>query len=115
MGRFMNYIQEVLVDNEISKNERNEERQTKKKLKTAKNQLKEMTTERDLYRDKYITLLEEKGEGFNQYLFWQNKSNESEAEERELRKEIADFFADYGFSELFYKSESYAQLICLEK
>lgn len=30
-------------------------------------------------------------------------------------KEIADFFADYGFSELFYKSESYAQLICLEK
>lgn len=90
----MNFINEKLIESEINDNERKEEKQTKKKLKVAKTNLKDMTADRDLYRDKYISLLEEKGEGFNQYLFWQNKANESEAEEKELRKEMADIKKD---------------------
>ena len=76
----MDFINEKIIDSEINENDREEKRQTKKKFKAAKKSLKDMTADRDLYRDKYIAILEEKGEGFNQYLFWQNKANESEAD-----------------------------------
>lgn len=75
MSKLMNYINDKILENEPNKNERLEEKQTKKKLKTAKAKLKETSEERDLYRDKYIAILEEKGEGFNQYLAYQNKAN----------------------------------------
>lgn len=86
----MDFINEKIIDSELNENDREEKRQTKKKFKTAKKSLKDMTADRDLYRDKYIAILEEKGEGFNQYLFWQNKANESEADEKEARKELTD-------------------------
>lgn len=86
----MNFINEKIMDAEIMENDRKEKKQTKKKLKAAKTNLKEMTIDRDLYREKYIAILEEKGEGFNQYLFWQNKAKESEADEKEARKELSD-------------------------
>lgn len=94
MSKLMDYINEKVFDGEVAKNERNEEKQTKKKLKTAKAQLKDVMKDRDLYRDKYIALLEEKGEGFNQYLRWQNKASECEADMKEARKETADIKKD---------------------
>lgn len=94
MSKLMDYINEKVFDGEVVKNERNEEKQTKKKLKTAKAQLKDVMKDRDLYRDKYIALLEEKGEGFNQYLRWQNKASECEADMKEARKETADIKKD---------------------
>lgn len=94
MSKLMDYINEKVFDGEVAKNERNEEKQTKKKLKTAKAQLKDVAEDRDLYRDKYIALLEEKGEGFNQYLRWQNKASECEADMKEARKETADIKKD---------------------
>lgn len=94
MSKLMDYINEKVFDGEVAKNERNEEKQTKKKLKTAKAQLKDVAEDRDLYRDKYIAILEEKGEGFNQYLRWQNKASECEADMKEARKETADIKKD---------------------
>lgn len=94
MSKLMDYINEKVFDGEFTKNERNEEKQTKKKLKTAKAQLKDVTEDRDLYRDKYIALLEEKGEGFNQYLAYQNKANLAEADAEEARKCTTDIKKD---------------------
>lgn len=94
MSKLMDYINEKFIDNEVSINEKKEERQTKKKLKTAKVKIKEISEERDLYKDKYIAILEEKGEGFTQYLRWQNKASECEADMKEARKETADIKKD---------------------
>ena len=80
----MDFINEKIIDSEFNKNDREEKRQTKEKFKIAKKSLKDMTADRDLYRDKYIALLEEKGEGFNQYSKEKNKKIEA------LRKELAD-------------------------
>ncbi|MBQ3474560.1 MAG: hypothetical protein IJH20_00090 [Bacilli bacterium] len=94
MSKLMDYINDKFIENEPSKNEKLEEKQTKKKLKTAKAQLKEVTEDRDLLRDKYIALLEEKGDGFNQYLAYQNKANKAEADAEEARKCTADIKKD---------------------
>lgn len=94
MGKLMNYINDKILENEPNKNERLEEKQTKKKLKTAKAKLKETTEERDLYRDKYIAILEEKGDGFNQYLAYQNKANQAEADAEEARRCTNDIKKD---------------------
>ena len=112
----MDFINEKIIDSEFNKNDREEKRQTKEKFKIAKKSLKDMTADRDLYRDKYIALLEEKGEGFNQYLFWQNKANEIEAEERELRKEINDIKKDLkDFSEIIGKLFNKEEITSLAK
>ena len=69
-----------------------------------------------MIREKYIAILEEKGEGFNQYLFWQNKANEIEAEERELRKEINDIKKDLkDFSEIIGKLFNKEEITSLAK
>lgn len=94
MSKLMNYINDKILENEPARNERLEEKQTKKKLKTAKAKLKDTTDERDLFRDKYIALLEEKGEGFNQYLIYQNKANQAEADAEEARKCTNDIKKD---------------------
>lgn len=87
-------LMDFINEKELNENVREEKRQTKKKLKVAKTNLKDMTADRNLYRDKYIALLEEKGEGFNQYLFYQKKANEAEADEKEIRKELNDMKKD---------------------
>lgn len=89
-----NKVNEFEVEMEPKKNEKLEEKQTKKKLKKAKKTIKDIADERDLYRDKYMAILEEKGEGFNQYLYYQNKANEAEADEKEARKEVNDIKGD---------------------
>lgn len=106
----LDFINEKVIDKEGETNTAIENRQMKKKIKASKKVLSDITAERDLIREKYIAILEEKGEGFNQYLFWQNKANESEAEERELRREINDLKKDLkDYSEvvgrLFNKKE----------
>ena len=58
----MDFINEKIIDSGFNKNDREEKRQTKEKFKVAKKSLKDMTADRDLYRDKAIALLEEKGE-----------------------------------------------------
>lgn len=90
----LSFINDRTIDRESEKNIEIENKQMRKKIKSHKNALKEAIDERDLIREKYIAILEEKGEGFNQYLFWQNRANETEVEERELRKEIADLKKD---------------------
>ena len=57
-----NKVNEFEVEMEPKKNEKLEEKQTKKKLKKAKKTIKDIADERDLYRDKYMAILEEKGE-----------------------------------------------------
>ena len=94
MGKIIDFINEKILDNEVETNEKEEEKQTKRKLKIAKDELESMIKDRDSFRDKYISLLEEKGEGFNQYLFWQDKAKEAEADEKESRKEILDLKKD---------------------
>lgn len=86
----LSFINDKTIDRESEKNIEIENKQMRKKIKSHKNALKEVIDERDLIREKYIAILEEKGEGFNQYLFWQNKANESEADEKESRKELID-------------------------
>ena len=88
--KLLDFIREGMIDNEGEKNIKIENKQMRKKIKSHKAALKDAIGERDLIREKYIAILEEKGEGFNQYLFWQNKANESEADEKEARKELAD-------------------------
>lgn len=90
----IDYISNKAIDSEVDKNERMEKKQDKYKLKTAKTQIKELTKDRDLFRDKYMAILEEKGEGFNQYLYYQNKANEFEADMKEARRETADIKKD---------------------
>lgn len=108
--RLLDFINGKMIDGECEKNIEIENKQMRKKIKSHKNALKDAIAERDLIREKYIALLEEKGEGYNQYLFWQNKANETEAEEKELRKEINDIKKDLkDFNEvigrLFNKKE----------
>ena len=108
--KLLDFIREGMIDNEGEKNIEIENKQMRKKIKSHKAALKDIIEERDLIREKYIAILEEKGEGFNQYLLWQNKANESEAEEKELRKEINDIKKDLkDFNEvvgrLFNKKE----------
>lgn len=93
---------------ELKNNEKLEKKQDKQKLKTAKTQLKEVKEKCEILEQKYVALLEEKAEGFNQYLFWQNKAKETEADERELRREMSDIkkeLKDYDevISRLFTK------------
>lgn len=106
----LDFINEKVIEREDETNTIVENKQMKKKIKAHKKVLKDVIEERDLIREKYIAILEEKGEGFNQYLLWQNKANESEAEEKELRKEINDIKKDLkDFNEvvgrLFNKKE----------
>ncbi len=58
-----NKVNEFEVEMEPKKNEKLEEKQTKKKLKKAKKTIKDIADERDLYRDKYMAILEEKERG----------------------------------------------------
>ena len=69
-------------------------KQTKKKLRSIKQQFQDAVVEKNIYKDKYISLLEEKGEGFNQYLFYQNKYNELGADIEEMKKNLADYKKD---------------------
>ena len=91
----LNIIQEKIENDEVNSDITSENKQMRKKTANLKKTLEEVTNERDSYRDKYIALLEEKGEGFSQYLYWQNKANEAEADEKEIRKELSDLKSDY--------------------
>ena len=114
--KLLDFIREGMIDNEGEKNIKIENKQMRKKIKSHKIALKDAIGERDLIREKYIAILEEKGEGFNQYLFWQNKANEIEAEERELRKEINDIKKDLkDFSEIIGKLFNKEEITSLAK
>ena len=114
--KLLDFIREGMIDNEGEKNIEIENKQMRKKIKSHKTALKDAIGERDLIREKYIAILEEKGEGFNQYLFWQNKANETGAEERELRKEINDIKKDLkDFSEIIGKLFNKEEITSLAK
>lgn len=85
---------ELKDSNELKKNQKLEDNQMKNKLKSYKSQITEVTEERDSIKNKYIALLEEKGEGFSQYLYWQEQAHQAIADEKETRKEMQDFKKD---------------------
>lgn len=92
---FKDFFQDMKVEIEGSKNIDIENKQMKKKTSFFKKTLKETKKELEETKNKYISLLEEKGEGFNQYIFWENKFNEEEIEVKEIKKEIADLKKDF--------------------
>ena len=86
----LNFISQKMIDREENKTMDEENKQMKKKIKTSKKVIDDITKEKDAYKDKYISILEEKGEAFDQYLFWKNKYDEKEESEKLLRKDIID-------------------------
>lgn len=102
--KLFDYLREKKELKEGELNIELENTQMKKKVKAHKKFLAELQKEKDAIQQKYIAILEEKGEGFNQYLRWQEKVKEVEADERELRKEIVDLKKDLNnFSDIIGK------------
>lgn len=62
-------------------------RKNKKRVEREFEEYKESTNE---LKDKYIALLEEKAEGFDKYVHYEQKCVELANEKKELKKELAD-------------------------
>lgn len=89
MGSILNYFltpREQVNDDEL--NTSVEKRWVRKRIKKSQKEAAKAIEEKDALKDKYITILEEKCNGFDQYKYWEDKSTELDNENRALKKDI---------------------------
>ena len=94
-------ILDIFKGDEVEQDIKNENKQMKKKIKNFKAAYNEVNQEKEELSQKYIALLEEKGAGFNQYIYYQNKCNEISNELKETGKQISVLKGDFkGFKNI---------------
>lgn len=67
-----------------------ENRQLRKRNKQTQKEFDGIKEEKDEIMNKYMTILEEKAKGFDQYLYYQNLYDKAYSTNKEQKKEIAD-------------------------
>lgn len=86
----MNFIRSIFNQDEDVKDIVEENKQLHKKRKYTKKELENLRNEKDEIVAKYVSLLEEKAKGFDQYLHYQELYSNTYNIVKEQKKEIAD-------------------------
>lgn len=91
-------IQKPQVD-DVELNTKTERRWARKRIKESKKEAERAIKEKNILKDKYIAILEEKCAGFDQYKYWEDKSTELDAENKSFKKDVANLkkqLKDFG-------------------